>query len=488
MREWFSHPEHMLIALCFALLLVGIARFPRLLAWAYRQRWLMAGGSAVLTFVSPRVAPLAPRPVALTPAVVPGTLTALASPPGVERSIAHMRQRSPGDRYLLPLGWWRSGSERADLVYTALVGETNHVLISGASDCGKDTLVWWMLLSLGLVHREPHELRIAILDGKGLDFQPWANRAHTWLLASESEQIPDALRALTTERKRRRQILERAGVSKWDHYLGGDLPLLVVYISELSLLETALRRERSRRDRDRGLDIELEGWLNDELTSGRAFGIRYLIAMQTVSGMDMLWRSQIGVFMAGYQPDETQVKPNTGKTAKQIGGFGAVAPNLLPPPPTGAGIFTIVSGDDCTTVRAPYLSETERRSWLAYLPETAAPAEELLSTLIAKAPAHIARTSRVSEAATAEKSAAHLPQKIAGSQTTFAAAASDFAVCNLGFSPADIAEIGARIARGEKKTDIVRAMRGYDTRRHREFAGYYDMLHSELGERGMHQA
>jgi hypothetical protein len=83
----------------------------------------------------------------------------------------------------------------------------------------------------------------------------------------------------------------------------------------------------------------------------------------------------------------------------------------------------------------------------------------------------------------ADHARANGAQKIAGAQTGFAAAETGFAVSDLGFSPTDIAEIGARIARGEKKTEVVRTMKGYDTRRHREFAAYYDMLYRELGER-----
>ncbi|NJO82513.1 MAG: hypothetical protein HC828_06595, partial [Blastochloris sp.] len=321
MEEWFRDPANMLLAMVTALALVGIARLPRFFAWLRRlaQNPVMVTVTNGSTAVPDRLGLRTQPPSPPTPlAVVPGAGDALLRPPGVEASLDYMLDASPNDRYLLPLGWCRADDFEAGLVHTALVGETNHVLISGASDSGKDNLAWWMLLSLALVHHDPTELQVAIIDGKGLDFQPWQRKAHTWALAQDPDEIPKVLRALSAERQRRRDILARAGVSKWDHYQGGDLPLLVVFISELSLVETALRRERQRRDRDRSRDLDLDSWLNTELTAGRAFGMRYLIGMQTVSGMEMLWRSQIGVFMGGYQPDESQVKPNTGKTAKQI--------------------------------------------------------------------------------------------------------------------------------------------------------------------------
>ena len=461
MRAWFSHPEHMLLALVISLVLVGLARLPRFVAWITHITQQTRHTTAALELVQPQRshAAMPPLPPAL-PAIVAGAATALAQPPGIERSIAYMQRRSPHDRYLLPLGWWRNRMGEADLIHTALVGETNHLLITGASDCGKDNLAWWMLLSLALVQRDPAQLQIAILDDKGLDFQPWRTRAHTWLLATESEQIPAAMRRLTAERRRRRQILERATVSKWDHYQGDDLPLLVVFISELSLLESAVRRERQRRERDRSLDLDLESWLNDELTSGRAFGIRYLIGMQTVTGMDMLWRSQIGVFLAGYQPDESQVKPNTGKTARQLVTANATPPNLIPSPPIGAGIFTVVSGDDATTVRSPYLSEAERRHWLACLPEKEPAEDALLSSLFDAQPVIAVVPTGDSDAWIGHSASANGVQKIAGLQTSFAASQSGFVISDLGFSATDIAEIGESIARGEKKTEVVGTMKG----------------------------
>lgn len=471
MEEWFRNPANMVLAMVAALFLMGIARLPRILAWFQRvqalltspfhsvQTWSQAGRPFTSRTHELRRRSPGPAP-GVAPAVVSGAGRALLSPPGVAPSLEYMRRMSPRDRYLLPLGWQTTGRSQPDLVHTALVGETNHVLISGASDSGKDNLAWWMLLSLALAHADPRELQVAVVDGKGLDFQPWQGKAQTWALATDPEEIPDLLRALSAERQRRKAILSAAGVSKWDHYQGEDLPLLVVFISELSLLETALRRERSRRDRDRALDLELELWLNTELTAGHAFGMRYLIGMQTVTGMDMLWRSQIGIFMSGYQPDESQVKPNTSKTPKQIAEKGAIPPNLLPPPPTGAGVFTIVSGNQCVTARAPYLSDAERRGWLARLPDRRGveqPADPLLQRYL-------------DDALDAVESAGSTPER---------------GPTPLPLNPADIAAIGARIALGHTKTTIVRAIPGYETRRHREFAACYDYIAAALTAQGI---
>jgi hypothetical protein len=76
-------------------------------------------------------------------------------------------------------------------------------------------------------------------------------------------------------------------------------------------------------------------------------------------------------------------------------------------------------------------------------------------------------------------------QKIAAVQTPFSAEESDVVVSESVFSTVEIALIGAEIARGEKKTNMVRGMPGYDTRKHRLFAAYYTMLYKDLGERAI---
>ena len=75
------------------------------------------------------------------------------------------------------------------------------------------------------------------------------------------------------------------------------------------------------------------------------------------------------------------------------------------------------------------------------------------------------------------------PEMFAGDERGFSASETGFAFSELGLSPVDLAEIGARIARGETKTEIVRQMPGYTTRQHRQFAAYYDTVHKALHER-----
>ena len=153
------------------------------------------------------------------------------------------------------------------------------------------------------------------MDGKGLDYIGWRNKAHTWLLATDLEEIAPAMQQLTAERISRKTILADAGVSKWDNYAGNDLPLLVVFVSELLLLQSATSKS------------ELTNWLEIELTAARAFGIRYLLATQTASNFSTQWRSQVSLFMAGFQPSQSQDAPNVAITTNEVDQAGAVPPS-----------------------------------------------------------------------------------------------------------------------------------------------------------------
>jgi hypothetical protein len=261
----------------------------------------------------------------------------------------------------------------ARLINASLVGDVNHVAVSGMSDSGKDGWVRTVLLYLCLT-TPPAQLQLAILDGKGgMSWQGWSTKAHTWLMAEEEAQLVPAMQQLVAERERRQRQLKAAGCEKWEEYAGTDLPLLVVLVSEITLLEKALGK------------TELEAWLNAELVSARASGIRYLLATQTFSGYSTKFRGQISLFVAGYQNRADADDPNTGLSRKELLAYGtrqvalpdgrvyeeplAVAPSMLPDPPSGAGVFTCVKGKVVVTVRQSLIDATLRERYLAMLPD-----------------------------------------------------------------------------------------------------------------------
>ena len=336
-------------------------KLPRLYRdWQAFQTWRQQPGTGpdrADQMSAPRQAvPVPARPPAGPARRLPGAGAAMAETPSLTVTMPEMLRLLPHARYRIPLGWSVNSDGNAVLSCGALVDDINHIGVTGQSDMGKDNAVRMMLLALAALHG-PKEVQMCILDGKGLDFADWKGKAHTWGVASDPEELKPLMEALTAERKRRRMLLEAAGVKKWEHYQGGDLPLLVVYISELSLLADAVG------------NADLRRWLNSELAAGRAFGLRYIIATQNMSNYGTGWRSQLGLYLAAFQPDDSQDEPNTGMSTRQITARGAVPPSQLPGAPIGKGVFTIVTGGMAATVRVPLIHEVELAARLAHMPD-----------------------------------------------------------------------------------------------------------------------
>lgn len=296
-----------------------------------------------------------PLPICLD--VLPEAGSALAHPPSdLGQTIDYLRTRYAHRRYTIPLGWERAEQGTPVCVVAHLLDDVYHCLLTAKSRVGKDNAAILWLLTLAL-QNPPTRLQVAIIDGKGgLDWAGWGGKAHTWRLAIDKGQITPAMTALTAERERRMHVLRHAGVSAWEGYQGDDLPLLVVYVSELLLLQDATSSK------------ELDRWLSSELSSAAAFGIRYIVATQTASQFSTRWRGQVDLFVAGFQPSASQDQPNTGLTPAEIRAAGAVPPSELPGLPHGRGVFTLVQGRQCETVRIGYIDDAQRRRWLALLP------------------------------------------------------------------------------------------------------------------------
>lgn len=252
--------------------------------------------------------------------------------------------------FLIPIGW-----QDQKLMALSIADDVNNILVTGQTNSGKDNWVRLTLLALALRH-PPEKIQFALIDGKGLDWSAWQNKQHTWHLARLPNEILMATRKVTKERERRIRVLDEAGVHKWQDYTGGDLPLLVVFISELKLLRRTIGAN------------DFEGWLAAELSVGRAAGIRYIIGTQNASRMGTDWRSQIALYVAGFQPAASQDEPNTNIETGDCLSLGALPPSSLPPPPQGSGMFCVTHGRDVRNVVASFLPQTELATELEKLP------------------------------------------------------------------------------------------------------------------------
>ena len=350
-----NNPLLLLLLLMTGTAIVGAASLWRLRSeWALFQEWRAAGMPMPAQPLTTATNNASAALFDVTP--LAGAGRALKNPPADFRAInSYIKTHRAGDPYTIPLGWQHLHNGEADLLTAQLVGDVNHILITGQSDAGKDNAVMSMFLALATIHR-PQQVQFCVIDGKGLDWAAWASKAHTWRVALDPESIASTKAAISAERKRRGTLLLAAGVAKWDEYQGNDLPLLVVFISELSLLEDATKAS------------ELAAWLNSELSAGRAFGIRFIIGTQNASNFSTRWRGQIGLFLAGFQPSRSADEPNTGFSTHELESIGAVPPSQLPAPPVGAGVFTAVQGRSAYTVRASFLPSQHRAWVLATLP------------------------------------------------------------------------------------------------------------------------
>ena len=296
--------------------------------------------------------------------------------PGYRATLAELRRRKQS--YLFPVGWYlEDGVEQ--LMSVSLFNEVNNMLVSGQNDSGKDNEVRIGLCALCEM-QTPAEVQVAILDGKGLDWVDWEWKAHLWHLAKYPQELPMAIRKVSKERERRNRILEAAGVKKWADYTGGDLPLLVVFISELKMIRRVLGGDK------------FEEWLASETAVSRAFGIRFIIGTQTASRLGTDWRSQLALYIGGFQPNQSQDEPNVNWATDDIAQTGAIAPSRLPAPPDGSGIFCVTRGRTIRNVRTPFMSDTELQAILETLPDRTAPASTPKKEAVAPEPRDVAVT------------------------------------------------------------------------------------------------
>ncbi len=118
--------------------------------------------------------------------------------------------------------------------------KTGHILFAGTTGFGKTVFSQSIIHQLIGTHTE-HDLKLVILDGKGVSFLVWNNIPHMlYPVASTQATITDALRAVSDEMARRNELIKQQGqlgrlcqnIAEYAEITGERLPLLLVYIDE----------------------------------------------------------------------------------------------------------------------------------------------------------------------------------------------------------------------------------------------------------------
>ncbi len=164
------------------------------------------------------------------------------------------------------------------------LAECHHQLLGGATGSGKSNLLRAIITTIAMTC-ESKQLRIILVDGKGIDLAVFNKIPHLLCpVITEKEKAVNALRWLTEEMERRRDLLQNQNLSDiWiynqqclceaeDENEGPleELPAILLIIDEVQVLMD-------------GKNEEVEGLLRKITQQGRACGIIVILATQRPS-------------------------------------------------------------------------------------------------------------------------------------------------------------------------------------------------------------
>ena len=285
---------------------------------------------------------------------------ALDDPPaGIETTYTTLVAITPSDPLAIPVGWQRVQG-KPSLTYLSANPASpmfcGHILLTAKTRFGKDT--WATHVLYALCRRNPIDrVQLVIIDGKQRDGALWEGVAHNAIPpVLGSEDLVGATQQLTALRIGRERDAVRRKVVNWhEDEPTTRAPLIVVFISELDLLVTAMGEK------------PLDTWLKAELGTSIASGIIYVIGTQNVANRDTGWRDHCLLHVAGFQDRELLGRVNLQMNEKEITDLGGVFPTNL----AGPGFFTCRLLRNVVTVRVSALATAERREALASLPRAA---------------------------------------------------------------------------------------------------------------------
>jgi len=141
-----------------------------------------------------------------------------------------VNSRPPG-KYMIPIGQGRQGP-----VWRSLL-DTSHILVGGESRSGKSTWLNSMLVALLNVY-SADEVRLAIVDPKGVEFTAYASIPHLAVpIAEEPRQASEVTDWLMGEMNRRRHLFAgyfAKDLMSYNSRVSERLPLIVTVIDEVT--------------------------------------------------------------------------------------------------------------------------------------------------------------------------------------------------------------------------------------------------------------
>jgi DNA segregation ATPase FtsK/SpoIIIE, S-DNA-T family len=340
----------------------------------YTRRRAMPNLNTIVTRARRLVQRSAPTtaPAIFTGTPHPGTgpdYPAMSNPPAYTQTIQELRRLSTTP-YSVPVGWVLDpAAATGHLMHTSFNDEVYNLLVTGQNRMGKDNLVLNMLYALMLAHT-PAQLQVAIIDGKGgLDFNNWEHLAHVWGLSVAPGEHEALMALVEAEWDSRRKTLKAAGARNWGAYTRAghtDMPLLIIYVSELSLIKRDMSKD------------QFNAWLEGMLRGFPAFGIRFIIGTQNVSGDGGTgWRGETQLKISARLDKQSSVEPCTAKTPAEIAAAGVTSPHLLQPGPTNKGVFFIGYGDVMANVRTSFITDEQHDHLYHLLPRRSEPLKPL---------------------------------------------------------------------------------------------------------------
>jgi DNA segregation ATPase FtsK/SpoIIIE-like protein len=244
-------------------------------------------------------------------------------------------------------------------VWADLLTESLHIGLYGQSGAGKDTFLrcWFATLCQ---RASPNELQFAFIDGKGDWLIPQlASLAHMFAPpaggygAEGDTAILAMVKLVDAEAARRQALIIAAGCTSREAYVrktGKQLPLLVVVATDVMTSVAG----------------DVEALLVNLISKARSLGIRVIVSMQTPTGRDTRWRSNLATVLAGSLQSGSQDQPALGVPIDAM----PYRPSQLPPPRQRPGVFVARFRGEIILLQAPWLDDDDFEAICDQLPRS----------------------------------------------------------------------------------------------------------------------